>query len=204
MRNGLEQIARNAGKIILDREAFRVEEKEGHANYVTTIDQHVQDYLEDALLTFMPGSVVIGEEKENDALGDEPTWIIDPVDGTTNLIHDFRLSSVSIALLKNKKPVLGVVYQPYTDELFSAEAGKGCFLNGKPVHTAKNDLILSQHAGSQDRQRRVLRPIHPERTGQPPSAAYKERFHHIAHLRSGCFHHMSKDGDGCNGWGERE
>lgn len=140
MRNGLEQIARNAGKIILDREAFRVEEKEGHANYVTTIDQHVQEYLENALLAFMPGSVVIGEEKENDALGDEPTWIIDPVDGTTNLIHDFRLSSVSIALLKNKKPVLGVVYQPYTDELFSAEAGKGCFLNGKPVHTAKNDL----------------------------------------------------------------
>ena len=140
MRSKLEAIARKAGEIILEREAFRVEEKEGHANYVTTIDQHVQDYLMDALLNLLPGSVVIGEEKENDVLGDEPTWIIDPVDGTTNLIHDFRVSSVSIALLENKKPVLGVVYQPYTNELFSAEAGKGCCLNGKPVHAAKNDL----------------------------------------------------------------
>lgn len=140
MRSKLETIARKAGQMIREREAFRVEEKEGHANYVTTIDKHVQEYLMEALSALLPDSQMIGEEKENEALSDAPTWIVDPVDGTTNLIHDYRMSAVSIALVEKKKPVLGVVYQPYADELFSAEAGKGSFLNGKPIHTTQNDL----------------------------------------------------------------
>ena len=133
IRPGVERIAREAGRIILGFGEFRVEEKEGHGNFVTTVDCAVQDYLADALSALLPGSRFIGEEQENDALTDEPTWVIDPVDGTCNLIHNYRQSAVSIALLENQQPVLAAVYQPYTDELFFAERGCGATLNGEKI-----------------------------------------------------------------------
>ena len=133
IRSGVERIAREAGRIILGFGEFRVEEKEGHGNFVTTVDCAVQDYLADALSALLPGFRFIGEEQENDALTDEPTWVIDPVDGTCNLIHNYRQSAVSIALLENQQPVLAAVYQPYTDELFFAERGCGATLNGEKI-----------------------------------------------------------------------
>ena len=132
----VEHIAREAGRIILGFGEFRVEEKEGHGNFVTTVDCAVQDYLAKALSDLLPDSRFIGEEQENDALTDAFTWIIDPVDGTTNLIHDYRQSAVSIALCENSEPVMAAVYQPYTDELFFAEKGCGASLNGKPIRAA--------------------------------------------------------------------
>ena len=137
MKDELVRIAVKAGEFFLERELTSVVSKEGHANYVTNIDCRVQAYLEEALLKLLPGSVFIGEEKENRPLGDEPTWIVDPLDGTTNMIHDYRLSAVSIALCRGRKPVLGLVWQPYTREMFLAEARGGAFLNGKPIRVSE-------------------------------------------------------------------
>lgn len=137
LKQGVERIAREAGRIILGFGDFNVEQKEGHANFVTSVDKAVQEYLAGALSELLPGSGFIGEEQENDALTDIPTWIIDPVDGTTNLIHNYRHSAVSIALVENRQPVLGAVYQPYTDEYFFAEKGRGATLNGEPIHVAR-------------------------------------------------------------------
>ena len=137
LREDVCRIAREAGSRILRFGEFDVEEKEGHANFVTTVDKAVQEYLHAALPELLPGSVFIGEEQENGSLTDVPTWIIDPVDGTTNLIHNYRHSAVSIALCVHQHPVLGVVYQPYSDEMFVAEANHGATLNGKPIHVAK-------------------------------------------------------------------
>jgi len=133
LQAGVERIAREAGRIILSFGEFRVEEKEGHANFVTNVDCAVQEYLAEALAGLLPDSCFIGEEQENDALTDAPTWVIDPVDGTTNLIHNCRQSAVSIALLENKQPVLAAVYQPYTNELFFAAKGRGATLNGEKI-----------------------------------------------------------------------
>ena len=133
LREPIARIAREAGRIILEHGAFRVEQKEGHANFVTNVDRAVQDYLAQALAALLPGSRFIGEEQENDALTDAPTWVIDPVDGTCNLIHNYRQSAVSIALLEGKQPVLAAVYQPYTDELFFATKGGGATLNGEKI-----------------------------------------------------------------------
>ena len=130
------RIAREAGRIILSHGVYDVENKDGHANFVTAVDKDVQAYLSLALKAALPGSHFIGEEQENDALTDATTWIIDPVDGTTNLIHDYRQSAVSIALCENSEPVMAAVYQPYTDELFFAEKGCGASLNGKPIRAA--------------------------------------------------------------------
>ncbi len=138
LRPGVERIAREAGSLILGFGDFRVEEKEGHGNFVTTVDCAVQDYLFGALSELLPGSRFIGEEQENDALTDAPTWVIDPVDGTCNLIHNYRQSAVSIALLENKLPVLGAVYQPYTGELFFAMKGCGATLNGEKISVSSH------------------------------------------------------------------
>lgn len=137
MKDRLIEAALKAGELFLERDLTSVVSKEGHANYVTNIDCRVQAFLEEELLKLLPGSTFIGEEKENRALGDEPTWIVDPLDGTTNMIHDYRQSTVSIALCRMKKPVTGLILQPYTRELFYAEAGGGAFLNGKAIRVSR-------------------------------------------------------------------
>ncbi len=136
MEQALHAIARQAGEMILNAGAFQIEQKEGHANFVTSVDEAVQRFLIDELLKLLPGSLIIGEEQENEALTEAPTWVIDPLDGTTNFIHDYHFSAISIALLKNREPVIGVVYQPYLQEFFYAEKGKGAFLNDQPVHVS--------------------------------------------------------------------
>ena len=136
MRDQLMQIARNAGDMFSSRSLSRIDQKEGHANFVTNIDREVEEYLQQALLSLVPGSQIIGEEKENSALSDAPTWIVDPVDGTTNLIHNYRCSAVSIALCENRKPVIGLIWQPYMKEMFFAEAGRGATMNGNPIHVS--------------------------------------------------------------------
>ena len=137
MKNELIRIAQEAGDFFRRDELTEVSGKEGHGNYVTNIDCKVQAFLEEKLLQLLPGSEFIGEEKENRALTDAPTWIVDPLDGTMNMIHDYRMSAVSIALCRNRKPVTGAVWQPFTRELFYAEAGGGAFLNGNPVRVSK-------------------------------------------------------------------
>ena len=146
MQDQLKLIAQKAGQNFLRRELTTISAKEGHANYVTNIDCMVQAFLEKALLQLLPGSQFIGEEKENAALTDAPTWIVDPLDGTTNLIHDYRMSAVSIALCESRQPVLGLIWQPYTREMFFAEKGRGAFLNDRPIHVAStpfNEALVS-------------------------------------------------------------
>ncbi|MDO5435867.1 MAG: inositol monophosphatase family protein [Clostridia bacterium] len=136
----LEAIAREAGSFLTGRGTLEIESKEGHANFVTAVDKKVQAYLRQRLPELVPGSRFIGEEGETEALTDDPTWIVDPVDGTTNLIHDYRQSAVSIALTMKGETVIGLVYQPYTDEMFLAEKGKGAYLNGRRIRVSDNAM----------------------------------------------------------------
>lgn len=140
MKQALQAIVRQAGEIILNAEAFRVEQKEGHANFVTNVDEDVQRFLIHELLKLLPGSCIIGEEQENEELTSAPTWVIDPLDGTTNFIHDYHFSAISVALLKNREPVIGIVYQPYLKDLFYAEKGQGAFLNDQSIHVSNHTI----------------------------------------------------------------
>lgn len=74
-------------------------------------------------------------------LTDEPTWIIDPIDGTTNFIHSNPLTCVSIGLVVNKVPVLGVVYAPCYDEIYIAVRDRGAYLNGKRLQVTEAKRI---------------------------------------------------------------
>lgn len=132
----VSDIVDSAAKLIVEHEALRIGQKSGHANFVTSVDSAVQEYLEDRLTALIPGSAFMGEEKENQSLGNGATWIVDPVDGTTNLIHDYRCSAISVALTEHRKPVLGIICQPYSKEMFAAESGKGATLNGRPIHVS--------------------------------------------------------------------
>ena len=119
----------------------QVKEK-GTCDYVTQVDIQVQKLVKEGLYAMYPQVQFMGEEQDNSAIdrsGD--FWILDPVDGTNNLIHDFRHSTLSLAYAEAGEVVLGIVYQPYTDELFIAKKGEGAFLNGDPIHVSGAETL---------------------------------------------------------------
>lgn len=122
--------------IIRDREmATHVREK-GVADYVTQVDIAVQEFLKEELYALAPDIQFLGEETGLQQMEADSYWILDPVDGTTNLMHDYQHSVVSLALCRRKEIVWGIVYDPFHDELYSAVKGEGSLLNGKPIHVS--------------------------------------------------------------------
>lgn len=132
----LEPIVRRAGRMMLDAGKPRVHTKEGHYNFVTETDVQVQEYLRQELSVLLPGSQLLSEEQENRRLTTASTWVVDPIDGTVNYMRSRRFSCVSVALLEGRIPILAMVYDPFSDELFTARRGQGSELNGKPIHVS--------------------------------------------------------------------
>jgi myo-inositol-1(or 4)-monophosphatase len=126
---------RQAGHLISDRTRSPLQiEAKGTANYVTEIDLAVQQQILDRLAVLTPGFAVITEESSvNRFVFDRPTWILDPVDGTTNLMRHYQHASISLALAVQGELQLAFVYNPYLQELFQAEAGRGAWLNGRSI-----------------------------------------------------------------------
>ncbi len=133
-------VARAAGARMLEAGALCVREKEGHANFVTDLDEAVQAQVIEALTPLVPGAQFVAEEKRNEAVTAGCAWVIDPIDGTQNFISGLRHSAVSIALLEGGSPALGAVYDPYADELFAARAGGGAYLNGRRIAVSSREL----------------------------------------------------------------
>lgn len=127
--------------IITNREmAAHVKEK-GIADYVTQVDIAIQDFLKKSLYTLAPDIQFLGEETGLQQMDTDNYWILDPVDGTTNLMHDYQHSVVSLALCCQKEIVMGIVYDPFHDELFSAIKGEGSLLNGTPIHVSSAQTL---------------------------------------------------------------
>lgn len=140
----ISNIAREAGKIVLSAHDIEnvIKIKPGTANFVTAYDVRVQQYLQESLLALLPGAHFVGEENDcTDDVHHGYAFIVDPIDGTTNFIRNCRASCICIALAKDGEVITGVVYDPYRDELFTAEQGCGAFLNGAPIHV--NDRPLA-------------------------------------------------------------
>lgn len=139
----MADIVRKAGTIILtaDRSEAAIEQKEGRANFVTAYDQMVQDFLQKELLALVPNAVFVGEEEDIHASIEHGySFIVDPIDGTTNFIKDYHMSCVSAALLKDGIPEIGAICNPYLGEVYLAERGKGTFCNGKPIRVSDKPL----------------------------------------------------------------
>jgi len=105
--------------------------KENPADIVTDTDVRVEDHVREVLSAAFPGHGITGEERP--AAPGDPTWYLDPVDGTTNYASGLPWSSFSLALADAEGPVLGVVADPYRDEIFTAQRGQGAYLNGHPI-----------------------------------------------------------------------
>lgn len=110
----------------------------GAADYVTNVDFAVQNFLKRELEELFPEILLIAEEKENLNLDAKKRyWILDPIDGTTNLIHHFGMSAVSLGLYEDGEITFGVVYNPFHEELFTGVKGEGAFLNGEKIHVSE-------------------------------------------------------------------
>ena len=120
-------IVKEASKLMTDN--ITIEQKGNDSNYVTSADVNVQHYLEEHLPNLIPGSTFLGEEEEKSKFDSEYVWVVDPIDGTANFIRDLKASVISVGLVKEGKPYLGVIYDPYKDEIYYAERGKGAFMN---------------------------------------------------------------------------
>ena len=109
----------------------------GPANFVTAADRRAEETLRTELAKARPGYSFLGEEGGKTEGSDQThTWIVDPLDGTTNFLHGIPQFAISIGLERSGTIVAGLVYNPVTDEMFTAERGKGAFLNDRRIRVA--------------------------------------------------------------------
>ncbi len=116
-------------------------EYKGLNDLVSYVDKNAEKQLVRNLSKLLPGSGFITEEDTVNTFGKTYTWIIDPLDGTTNFIHGIPTYSVSIALYEENKPVIGVVYEINRGEMFFTFKGGAAYLNNKEIHVSKNDNL---------------------------------------------------------------
>ncbi len=145
MENLLLPIIREAGKLMTgarDIEGVTDEKGGDAANMVTAYDVAVQNYLIHEITARIPDAFFFAEEKENNAedLEREYCFVIDPIDGTANFVHEYHRSAISVALFSRGEIVFAAVYDPYVDEMFSAVKGGGAFLNGAPIRVSERDM----------------------------------------------------------------
>jgi myo-inositol-1(or 4)-monophosphatase len=138
------QWAKEAGQILREGygQVHQVTNK-GAIDLVTEIDQRSEDFLTAKIQQKYPQHSIVGEEngiQRGNSGG--LTWYIDPLDGTSNYVHGLPMFSVSIAFSRQGKTELGVVYDPMMDECFSAQRGRGAFLNERPIHTSQVQELL--------------------------------------------------------------
>ena len=121
-------------KIIFDEAAVSSIHVKGAADYVTRVDIEVQSFLQRELEKLYPKIGFIAEEQDRfQADETKAYWILDPIDGTTNLIHHYHMSAVSLGLYENGRMTFGIVYNPFTKETFTAMEGMGAYLNGRKI-----------------------------------------------------------------------
>ena len=142
-KENLSPIIKKAGEIMLSAEGVKdFKEKQGEVNYVTVYDEKVQAFLIENIKKIYPNATFIAEEKDNDnnALNSELCFIIDPIDGTTNFIRNYKTSSISVGVFSKGVGVFGAVLNPYLNELFTAEKGNGAYLNDQKITVSDKDF----------------------------------------------------------------
>ncbi|XP_036374929.1 inositol monophosphatase 1-like [Megalops cyprinoides] len=151
-------VARKAGEIIRDalQNDMKIMCKSSSVDLVTKTDQQVEQFIFDSVREKFPTHSFIGEESvaagQPCTLTDNPTWIIDPVDGTTNFVHGFPFVAVSIGFAVKKELEFGVVYSSLEDKMYTGRRGKGAYCNGLPLQVSDqtdiSQCIVNSEMGS--------------------------------------------------------
>ncbi|HEX7156312.1 MAG TPA: inositol monophosphatase family protein [Burkholderiaceae bacterium] len=153
MLNTAVKAARKAGAIInrasLDLDLIRVASK-GRSDFVTEVDRAAEQAVIGTLKHAYPDHAILAEESgaDNPQGGSDYTWIIDPLDGTTNFIHGMPQYAVSIALRHREHITQAVVYDPSRNELFTATRGRGAFLNDRRLRVSKRTQLAECLVGT--------------------------------------------------------
>ena len=135
-------LARQAGKIQLEHlgNVGKINYK-GEIDIVTEVDRQCEEAIVGGIAKHFPDHDIVAEEGSGTRSRSPFRWIIDPIDGTVNYAHGFPFFGVSIALEHAGELVVGVVYDPTRDELFSAVRGGGAYLNEKPIHVTSETVL---------------------------------------------------------------
>jgi myo-inositol-1(or 4)-monophosphatase len=142
MLNFAIRAARDAGALLRDRLGTRIDiSHKGSINLVTDVDLASEKLIREAISTSHPRHEILAEEGGLTESNSEYRWIVDPLDGTTNYAHGYPVFCVSIALEHKGEVMLGVVYDPMREELFTAERGGGAALNNRPIRVSKIDSL---------------------------------------------------------------
>lgn len=152
--NAVIDLVIEAGKYVFDNELKADVAMKGAADFVTAVDLKISKFLKERLACLTPD---IGFMSEEDNTGlQQKCWILDPIDGTTNLVYNYNMSSVSLALFIDDHIEFGVVYNPFNGDLFVAERGKGVYFNGNLLPKAPDrelkDCLIEFGAGSTKKQ----------------------------------------------------
>lgn len=130
------ELVRSAKGIIEDEKKQAQHLVKGEFDFATRVDLEVESYIRRELKRRFPDDQFLGEEEEDSPDFSGNVWILDPIDGTTNLIHHFAQYSVSLALAQGGEIALGAIYNPVLDHLFTAARGQGAFFNGRPIRVS--------------------------------------------------------------------
>lgn len=155
---------------ILQKGTGTITQKNGAANIVTEADLQVQAFLQKKLACLIPGSGFICEENDVADHQKEYLWVIDPIDGTTNFSRGLPECAISVGLLHNNEPVLGVIFAPRLKLIFSAVKGKGAYCCGKRIHTSNKTFAESLFCSGlcvyqkdlSDRCAEIITKVHPQ------------------------------------------
>ena len=136
-------IARDAGDLLLDYAArgFAVDRK-GETDLVTEADRASEDLVLSRLRSEFPGTNILAEESGLSGEPEGDLWVVDPLDGTTNFAHGIPVWSVSIGMLRNGRPEIGVVLDPNRGECFAARRGGGAYCNDAPLAISTREQLL--------------------------------------------------------------
>lgn len=136
------EVVKQAGQMFFQQDKRETVHSKGATDFVTDVDTGVQAFLQQRLRELLPEAQFLGEEKDNTDIDfNGLVWINDPVDGTTNLVHNFGYSAVSLALAENEQLILGLVYDPYRKELFTAIRGMGAYCNGRRIRVSRTSCL---------------------------------------------------------------
>lgn len=122
---------------------FEIQSKDSLNNLVTEVDKKAEEAIIEVIRAEFPEHFILSEEAGEMSTGSEYKWIIDPIDGTVNFAHGIPICCISIGLEHNGVMKLGAVFNPFMNELFFAERGKGAFLNNRPLKVSNNDQLES-------------------------------------------------------------
>jgi myo-inositol-1(or 4)-monophosphatase len=132
------EAARRAGRVLAERyPAARTLTVKGYRDIVTDADTAAETVILDLIRARFPDHIIISEEAGGSEISSGYTWIVDPLDGTTNYAHHVPVFAVSIGVLEGGEPLIGVIYDPLRDQTFVAERGGGARLNETPIHASR-------------------------------------------------------------------